>query len=162
MLRSKIIFLWIFVFSFLVNAQKIEALTPLSLYEKIKNSPKPAVVQFWIPNCENRVEIVKNYQNLIKTHGENIDFYFIGITNKEELIADLMAETQFSATLYMADKSISPNDIYQRLPIFSHEFSRLVKGKKKDFITAYLSKNQTKTKFNHDTNPNLKLIKKLK
>lgn len=104
---------------------------------KIQSSHKPSIVQFWVPNCENNIEIVEGYKKLIHDYGTAIEFYFIGITNKEDLVRDLMVRTEFNFNLYIIDKNISPENLYLRKETFNRTFTELISASKNDFVTGY-------------------------
>ena len=124
----------------IIYAQKeIYSLTPEKLALEIQSSKKPSIVQFWVPNCENNIEIVKRYKILMEKYGTDINFYFVGITNKEELVQDLMIKTNYKHNFYIIDKSISPEDLYLRKETFNKIFTKLISGNKKDFITGFFA-----------------------
>jgi thiol-disulfide isomerase/thioredoxin len=126
--------------AFTYAQHKVYAVTPDQLVFKIESSNKPSIVQFWVPNCENNIEIVEGYKNLMENYGNAINFYFIGITNKEELVEELMAKTNYQFDFYIIDKSVSPENLYLRKETFNRTFTEIISAKKKDFVTGYFGR----------------------
>ena len=63
------------MFNIFTYAQhKVYAVTPDQLAFKIQSGDKPSIVQFWVPNCENNIEIVEGYKNLMENYGKAINF----------------------------------------------------------------------------------------
>ncbi|MBW8359076.1 MAG: hypothetical protein K0M63_04645 [Weeksellaceae bacterium] len=131
------IILFLMLNAFTYAQQKIYSLTPDELAFKIQSCNNPSIVQFWVPNCENNIEIVEGYKNLMEKHGNAINFYFIGITNKEELVQELMAKTNYPFDFYIIDKNISPENLNLRKEAFNKIFTEKISAEKKDFITGY-------------------------
>lgn len=125
---------------FIYAQQEIYTVTPEKLALKIQSSKKPSIVQFWVPNCENNIEVVERYKILMEQYGTFINFYFVGITNKEDLVQDLMMKTDYNYNFYIIDKSISPEDLNARKETFNKIFTKLFSARKKDFITGYFAK----------------------
>lgn len=120
--------------------ESIVYITPAKLAENIKkNTDKATVIQFWVPNCANAAEIVNHYNILENDYAKAVDFYFIGITNKQELVSTLLKNNNFKHTIYIADPSVN-NELGARKESFSLELCKLLKIKETDFITMYLDK----------------------
>ena len=130
----------------------IYTVSPAELFEKMQQAKRPAVVQFWIPNCSVAVETLKEYDHLQHTWEGKIDFYFVGITNKPELIQNAMAASGFSRTVYMAD-TLASGPIAARMKNFSSAFSVLAGKGSHDWITVYYSP----TKERYSTNKGIKI-----
>lgn len=114
-------------------------ITPQQLAENIKNSTKATVLQYWVPNCANAAEIVTHFGEMQNNHSQDVDFYFVGITNKKELITALLEKTGYSHKIYIADPSVN-DDLQSRKETFSKKLCQLLTLKKKDFITMYINK----------------------
>lgn len=115
-----------------------ERIEPEDLFEKIKSSGKPAVVQFWVPNCKAKEEIVQAYKKLVEKYSSEIDFYFVGITNLPDLIIELDNKLKFNYPFYYigGDKN---KDLIERKMEFSDRLLKLLnKGAGGDFITLYI------------------------
>ncbi|MDO5616260.1 MAG: hypothetical protein Q4G16_08730, partial [Cruoricaptor ignavus] len=93
-------------------------------------------------------------------YGNHIDFYFIGITNKESLVEDLMEEVGFNSNLYIIDKEISPNDLVNRKKKFNKDFIFLLKKRKTDFITGYINRKLSKINLNNSIKVNEQKLKR--
>ncbi len=132
---SILLFLMLNIFTY--AQQKVYAVTPEHLASEIQSSGKPSIIQFWVPNCENNIQIVEGYKNLIAKYGSELNFYFIGITNKEELVQELMTKTNYPFDFYIIDKSISPENLYLRKEAFNKTFTEKISAGKKDFVTGY-------------------------
>lgn len=143
------------------SQSEIVYLTPEKLYEDIRNSGKYSVIQFWVPSCKNNVEIVTNYKLLVDKYGAEINFYFIGITNKESLVTDLITQTGYNSKLYIIDKSILPNDLFNRKKVFNEKFTQYLSSKKKDFITGYIKSNFSEVTLNNKINVNESKIERV-
>jgi thiol-disulfide isomerase/thioredoxin len=130
------------LFTFSIYAQNnIIYLTPEELVNNIKNDTlKAAVIQFWIPNCANAKEIVTHYKELEDQYGAKVNFYFIGITNKETLVDTLIEDTAYKYNIYIAAPSVN-DDITIRRETFAAKVCHLLNLKKSDFLTMYLKKN---------------------
>jgi len=113
-------------------------LTPEQLVENIKNNTsKATVIQFWIPNCDAAEKIVTHYNELENEYSTKVDFYFIGITNKETLVSTLIEKTGFKHKIYIADPAVN-EDITIRRETFAARVCQLLNLKKNDFLTMYL------------------------
>jgi len=119
------------------HSQEIIYITPPQLFDEIKNSSKASVVQYWVPNCANVDDIVIEYKNLQNAYSNNIDFYFLGLTNKEELVANVVKKTGYNYKIYIIDKSVDV-ELPRRKETFSKEFCKLLDIEESDFITMYL------------------------
>jgi thiol-disulfide isomerase/thioredoxin len=150
----------LFVFSASAFAQKIVHLTPQQLIDSSKASGRPAIIQFWIPNCAASKEIVIKYKQLQEEYGTEADFYFIGITNKDSLVSNLVSATGYNHKIYVADAAVA-EDLMDRRSVFCNEVCRLLGTKEKDFITLYLDKNNTPIYIGDDLEIKPKKIKKL-
>lgn len=115
-------------------------ITPQQLAENIKNNTsKATVIQYWVPNCANATEIITHFNELESKYSQDIEFYFVGITNKKELVTALLEKTGFSHKIYIADPSVN-DDLQNRKETFSKKLCQLLTLKKKDFITMYINK----------------------
>ncbi|MDV6169802.1 thioredoxin domain-containing protein [Flavobacterium sp. DG1-102-2] len=120
--------------------QSIVYITPDQLIENIKsNTTKATVIQFWIPNCANAKEIVAHYNKLENQYTNVVDFYFIGITNKESLVSTLIESTNFSHKIYIADPLVN-EELPARRETFAARVCQLLQLKKSDFLTMYIDK----------------------
>lgn len=120
--------------------ESIIYITPEQIVENIKKHPdRSTVVQFWVPNCAKAAEIVTHYNELENNYPSGVDFYFVGITNKKELVDALLKKTDFKHTIYIADPSVN-NDLIERKESFSVKLCKLLKIKEMDFNTMYIDK----------------------
>lgn len=111
---------------------------PEELFEKIKSSDRPSVIQFWVPNCKEREEIVHAYKELVEKHSEKIDFYFIGITNLPNLIIEIDTKLKFDYPLYYIGGN-KDKDLMKRREEFANRLLELLNnGVGEDFITLYI------------------------
>jgi hypothetical protein len=137
----------------LASAQStIATVSPPELFERMQQAKRPVVVQFWIPNCSQASETLKEYDSLQKVWGGQIDFYLVGITNKPELIEKAVAASGYSRTLYMADTTTSGR-IEEHMKNFSTAFSMLAGKGAHDWITVYYSP----VKERYSTNKSIKI-----
>jgi len=119
----------------------VQYITPSELKKNIDNSKKPTVLQFWIPNCANADEIITEYQRLEEKFGKEVNFYFIGITNKAALVNDLIRKGDYTHNIYIADTAIDKN-INSRKETFCKVLNSFFNRKSPfDFITLFLDKN---------------------
>lgn len=115
-----------------------ERITAQDLYSKIAQSSKPALIQFWVPNCGNKNNIVRDYKELTDLHGDAVDFYFVGITNLVHLITDVSTHVDYNYPLYYLgyDASI---DLMERKERFAFELLKLMGVETfDDFNTLYI------------------------
>ncbi len=133
-----ILFLALFIGHSMSVQSTITTVSPAALFEKMQQANRPAVVQFWVPNRSRATEILREYDSLQKAWNGKIDFYFVGITNKPELIQNAVAASGFSGTLYMAD-TVASGPIASRMKSFSSAFSMLAGKGASDWITVYFS-----------------------
>lgn len=120
---------------------KITFIAPYELKENIEKSGKPSIIQFWVPNCANAQETITGYKKMEEQYGQHIDFYFIGLTNKEILVADLVNEVRYPYQIYIADTTTEV-DINLRKNVFCKLFNEYFsQQKQKDFITVFLDRN---------------------
>lgn len=131
--------LFLLFISITAFSQKVVHITPQQLADKIKKNSKATVVQFWIPNCANVDEIVAEYKRLEEEHGGAVNFYFVGITNKDELVTAVIQRTGYKNNLYVADPSVA--EIYARKKAFAKALCAGLDTKPTDFITLYLGCN---------------------
>lgn len=83
-MRKLILFVFFSVYTVSSFAQvEIKTLTAKQVYDLIQQSDKASVVKFWVPNCANNVEIVKDYKELISKYGKKIDFYLWELQQKK-------------------------------------------------------------------------------
>lgn len=123
-------------------------ITPQQLAENIKkNTSKATVIQYWVPNCANAAEIITHFNELESKYSQDVEFYFIGITNKKELVTALLEKTGFSYKIYIADPLVN-DDLQNRKETFSKKLCQLLTLKKKDFITMYINKKDTVIYYN--------------
>lgn len=117
------------------NPERIEA---KELFTRIQKGGKPAVVQFWVPNCKSKEEIVQSYKELVEKHSDKIDFYFVGITNLPSLIIELDKKLNFEYPFYYLGGN-KEKDLMERKTEFASTLIELFnQGTKKDFITLYI------------------------
>ena len=135
-----ILFLFFFGCSFSQKNNQIISLKPESLLHKILGNNKPAIIQFWNPNCENVKNILKEYKLLEKKYSNTIDFYFIGITNRQSLVVNDLKVTNYNYKIYIIDVNFE-KEILKRKERFTKEISKILKIKSNDFITLVLNKN---------------------
>ena len=141
-MRKLILFVFFSVYTVSSFAQvEIKTLTAKQVYDLIQQSDKASVVKFWVPNCANNVEIVKDYKELISKYGKKIDFYLMGITAKEELVQELIHKTDFTYPLYIinVEKDIS---LIEKRSVFEEEFLNLFNMPHQEFITVYISEDR--------------------
>lgn len=126
-------------FTITLKAQNTpERIEPEELFEKIKSSDRPSVVQFWVPNCKAKEEIVQAYKELVEKHSEKIDFYFVGITNLPDLIIELDTKLKFDYPLYYIGGN-KDKDLMERREEFANRLLELLNnGIGGDFITLYI------------------------
>src|SRR5690606_36706946 len=80
---------------------EIKTLTAKQVYDLIQQSNKPSIVEFWVPNCSNNVEIVKEYRKVVETYGNEIDLYLMGIIVTPEIVQELFDNTCFNYPLFI-------------------------------------------------------------
>lgn len=141
------------------SQENISFITPQQLYDQVRQRARPAIVQFWIPNCAAAPATVQTYDSLQKTAGESVDFYFIGVTNKKALVQNLIRQSGFADTLYIADTIVAP-DINQRMKTFSRAFIRLAGRERKRFLTAYYFPEKGRFIFTGRTNIRLQRLQR--
>ena len=127
-------------YSFSQKNSQIVSLKPEALLNKISENKNPAIIQFWNPNCKNVNDILKEYQLLEKKWSKTIDFYFIGITNKESLVIKDLKQAHYNYKIYIIDVNFE-KDIYKRKGKFTKEISKILKIKNNDFIALVFDRN---------------------
>lgn len=127
----------------IIYSQEIIYITPQQLVKNMKNSNKATVIQFWVPNCDAAQEIITEYKKLEEQYYSKIDFYFLGLTNKKELVENLVKTNNYKGRIYIIDPSVN-EDIIVRKEVFAQELCSLLDLKSKDFITMYLNRNDKK------------------
>jgi len=144
-----------------VAQQSIIYLTPEKLVENIRtNTIKASVIQFWIPNCANAEDIITNYSDLENQYSGDVDFYFIGITNKESLVRTLIKNTRFRHKIYIADPLVN-QDLTIRRETFAARVCHLLNLKKNDFLTMYIDKKDKMTYYGDAIYIDPKKLKKI-
>jgi len=131
-------FIAVFVTITLEAQNTPKRIEPEDIFERIKLSDKPAIVQFWVPNCKAKEEIIQAYKKLVEKYSTEIDFYFVGITNLPNLIIELDNKFKFDYPLYYigGDKN---KDLMERKVEFSNQLLKLLNnGEGGDFITLYI------------------------
>ncbi len=126
---------------------EIKTLTAKQVYDLIQQSNKPSIVEFWVPNCSNNVEIVKEYKKVVEKYGNEIDFYLMGITAKPELVQELIDKTGFNYPLYIINVAQQIN-LMEKRTVFEQQFLSLFKKKHRQFIRVYITKDHKVLKIN--------------
>lgn len=126
---------------------EIKTLTAKQVYDLIQQSDKPSIVEFWVPNCSNNVEIVKKYKNVVEKYGNEIDFYLMGITAKQELVQSLIDKTNFNYPLYIINVD-EPINLMEKRSVFEQQFLSLFKKRHRQFIRMYITKDHKVLKIN--------------
>jgi len=140
------IFLCFYTISSFSQAE-IKTLTAKQVYGLIQQSNKPSIVEFWVPNCSNNVEIVKEYKSVVEKYGKEIDFYLMGITAKPELVQELIDKTGFNYPLYIINVTQQINLMAKRT-VFEQQFLSLFKKRHRQFIRVYITKDHKILKIN--------------
>ncbi len=138
-MKTIILSLLVFVSIQSHSQENIVYITPAQLAENIKNSSNATLVKFWVPNCEAAPEIVKEFKELEDTYPGTIDFYFLGLTNKKELVEHLVNTIGYSHTIYIIDPSVHTN-LVTRKETFAEQLCALLGIRQKDFIMLSLDK----------------------
>jgi hypothetical protein len=116
----------------------IEPITATKLLDMQKQSGNCMLAVIWVPNCKTAGEQFKEFAAFQKS----VDYpvFFIGITNKPELIETIAQNNKYSGTLYMIDTAVCA-DIYKRFDVFCDQLSRQLKTKTgKTFNTLFLDR----------------------
>lgn len=139
----------------------IITLTADQLAEKLINGNKPAsVVQYWIPNCAAAESIVENFKHWEEQYNDQIDFYFVGITNRDSLILNLIQKGNYSYPLYVVDPIVDSN-LNQRMQTFSVQLNKLLQRKPQSFITLYYNRKEKTIQFDKKAMVNEKKLLQL-
>lgn len=159
----KKIILFIFFCSYTISSfaqAEIKTLTAKQVYDLIQQSEKPAVVEFWVPNCANNIEILKNYKKVVEKYDNEIDFYLMGITAKPELVQELIDKTGFNYPLYIINVD-EPINLMEKRTVFEQQFLALFKKKHRQFIRMYVTKDHKVLKINKTLDIDDKVLGKL-
>ena len=142
-MKTIILFLLMSVSVHSYSQENIVYITPAQLAENIKNSSNATLVKFWVPNCAAAPEIVKEFKELEAAYPGTIDFYFLGLTNKKELVENLVNTIGYSHKIYIIDPSVH-TDLVTRKETFAKQLCALLGIRQKDFIMLSLDKNDKK------------------
>lgn len=150
------------IFTGKIYAQhKITHLSATELVEKLyKGDKRASVVQYWIPNCATAESQVQQFKIWQETYGNQIDFYFIGITNKDSLVLNLIDKTNYTYPLYIIDATVDAN-LNQRMQTFSMQLNQLLKRKPQSFITLYWNNKKQAIQLDRKATINGKKLTKL-
>jgi len=160
-MKKLILFIALCFYTISSSAQaEIKTLTAKQVYDLIQQSEKPALVEFWIPNCSNNVEIVKEYKKVIEKYGSEIDFYLMGITAKPELVQELIDKTGFNYPLYIINVDQQIN-LMEKRTVFEQQFLSFFKKIHREFIRIYITKDHKVLKINKALDINEKTLAKL-
>jgi len=84
-----------------VNTSNIESL--------VRNSDKPTIIQYWIPNCQNRAEIIAKLDQFNNNFSDKFQFIYIALTYSDSLLIHSHKEANANFNLYKLDTSEFPN-----------------------------------------------------
>lgn len=160
-MKKLILFIVLCFYTISSSAQAgIKTLDAKQVYDLIQQSDKPAIVEFWGPNCSNNVEIVKKYKNVVEKYGNEIDIYLIGITAKPELVQELIDKTSFSYPLYIINVN-QQIGLMEKRTVFEQQFLALFKKRHRQFIRMYITKDHKVFKINKSLGIDDKILNKL-
>jgi len=132
------------ILSIALHAQHAVHITPQQLFTDVQKMQGSAtVIQFWNPNCAEVADIIKEYKTAV-TSNPDVDFYFIAITSKVELVNIAIDANSYKNDLYIVNPSVDA-DLYERRQTFCRQLCKLLKIDEADFLTLCLDKNDMLT-----------------